>query len=44
MTTKSQAEKLHKLDRSHYDTPGSIRGCNCASCKKTREFYRNNKP
>jgi general stress protein YciG len=34
-------EKTGKyLDRSNYDTPGSIRGCNCPDCVKVRELYK----
>jgi len=34
-----EIEWLHKLDRGHYDTPGSIRDCACAGCNKTRMRY-----
>jgi hypothetical protein len=30
---------LHKLDRSHYDTPGSVTGCACVSCNAARRVY-----
>lgn len=29
----------HKQDRTHYDTPGSVRTCACASCNATRRTY-----
>ena len=32
-------ESLHKLDRAHYDTPGSIRECACADCNRVRRLY-----
>jgi len=28
------------LDRSYYDTPGSIRGCKCEECEKVRKSYK----
>jgi len=30
---------LHTLDRTHYDTPGSIRHCACVSCNAARRSY-----
>jgi hypothetical protein len=27
---------MHKLDRTHYDTPGSVMGCPCKSCNESR--------
>ena len=35
----AEIERLHKLDRGHYDTPGSIRECACVSCNLTRVSY-----
>lgn len=28
------------LDRSEYDTPGSIRGCKCPKCTEIRGMYK----
>ncbi len=30
---------LHKMNRTHYDTPGSIRHCACVSCNEARRSY-----
>ena len=27
------------LERSEYDTPGSIRGCKCVDCKRVRAIH-----
>lgn len=31
--------ELHKLDRSHYDTPASIQNCCCKSCNAARKQH-----
>ena len=28
------------LGREHYDTPGSIRGCECPDCVRTRQLHQ----
>ena len=33
-------DENHKMDRTHYDTPGSIAGCPCAGCNETRRIYK----
>src|SRR5690554_5562415 len=35
----SRIAELHKLDRSHYDTPASIQNCCCKSCNAAREQH-----
>jgi hypothetical protein len=30
---------LHALDRTHYDTPGSVRRCACTTCNHARRLY-----
>lgn len=41
--TKISMEKyvsdLHKLDRTHYDTPASVSGCPCKSCNESRSRH-----
>lgn len=32
--------RLHRLDRTQYDTPGSIRCCACRSCNTARRLYK----
>lgn len=34
-----EIERLHKLDRTHYDTPGSVIGCGCQECNRVRRIY-----
>ena len=34
-----EIERLHKLGREHYDTPGSIRYCSCKSCNTARKIH-----
>ena len=36
---REQIARLHKLDRTHYDTPGSVRDCACESCNTVRRIY-----
>lgn len=31
--------QLHRLDRTHYDTPGSVRACACVDCNRVRQSY-----
>lgn len=31
--------RLHRLDRPHYDTPGSVKECACLSCNTARRLY-----
>jgi hypothetical protein len=31
---------LHKLDRTNYDTPGSVSECACMSCNWSRHVYK----
>lgn len=31
--------RLHQLDRTEYDTPGSIRWCACSNCNTVRATY-----
>lgn len=32
------------LDRTQYDTPGSIRGCRCRECARVRALYSRANP
>jgi len=35
----SEIEQNHKADRAHYDTPGSVSYCACASCNAARRHH-----
>lgn len=32
--------RLHALDRTQYDTPGSVRRCACVSCNAARRLHQ----
>lgn len=34
-----EIDRLHKMDRSAYDTPGSVKYCACVSCNTSRRIY-----
>jgi len=36
---ENRIAELHKLDRSHYDTPASIQNCCCDSCNAARKQH-----
>jgi len=39
-STKNFGRTGEYLNREHYDTPSSIRGCECVSCIRMREFHK----
>ena len=39
-STKHFTKTGEYLGREHYDTPSSIRGCNCPSCSKMRVLHK----
>jgi hypothetical protein len=34
-----EIDTFHRLDRSQYDTPGSIKQCACVSCNEARRIH-----
>jgi hypothetical protein len=38
-STPGAIDRLHGLDRRHYDTPGSVKHCACVSCNAVRRLY-----
>jgi len=37
VSMEQHINNLHTLDRTHYDTPNSVRGCACSSCNGARK-------
>ncbi len=36
---QADIDRFHKMDRGHYDTPGSISYCCCDDCNRVRKIY-----
>jgi len=39
ISMEDRITELHKMDRSHYDTPASIQNCCCDSCNAARKQH-----